>query len=63
MVSGLSPITIDVAADLVWTGLPLSLTVTVKLNVPLAVGVPEIAPVAAASVTPPGRLPDVIDQL
>jgi hypothetical protein len=34
----------------------------VKLEVPLAVGVPEIAPVAEANFSPPGRLPDEMDQ-
>jgi hypothetical protein len=40
----------------------LSLTVAVKLYVPLVVGVPEMMPVVAARVTPAGRLP-VIDQV
>jgi hypothetical protein len=35
----------------------------VKLKVPVAVGVPEIAPVAATRVSPAGRFPVVIDQL
>jgi hypothetical protein len=39
----------------------LSLTWTVKLNVPLAEGVPEIAPVPAASANPAGRLPETTD--
>jgi hypothetical protein len=52
-----------VAADVVWTGVPLSLTATVKLNVPLAEGVPEMIPVFAARVSPAGRLPAVIDQV
>jgi hypothetical protein len=54
---------IVIAADFVWTGLLLSLTLAVKVNVPFAVGVPEIAPVVAARVNPAGRLPDVIDHL
>ena len=54
---------IDIAADFVCVGLPLSLTVTVKLDVPVAVGVPEITPVAAARVTPAGRLPELIDHV
>jgi hypothetical protein len=54
---------IDSKADLVCTGLPLSLTLTVKLDVPLAVGFPAIKPVPAPSVSPAGRLPDVIDHL
>jgi len=55
--------TIEVAADFVWTGLPLSLTVTVKFEVPLVEGVPEMIPVVAARVSPAGRLPEVIDQV
>jgi hypothetical protein len=48
--------------DLVCTGLLLSLTFAVKVNVPLAVGVPEITPLPADSVNPAGRLPELIDQ-
>jgi len=44
-------------------GLPPSLTVTVKLLVPLAVGVPEIRPVAEARLSPAGRLPLLTDQV
>jgi hypothetical protein len=36
-----------------------SLTPTVKLDVPAAVGVPEIAPLLAFSVNPEGKLPVV----
>jgi hypothetical protein len=36
-----------------------SVTFTVKLEVPAAVGVPEITPVAELRVRPPGKLPDV----
>jgi hypothetical protein len=50
------------AAEAVCPELLLSATVTPKENVPLAVGLPEITPLAAASVKPGGRLPDVIDQ-
>lgn len=52
----------DSGTDLVCTGLPLSLIVTVKAYWPLAVGVPEITPLPAAKLSPAGRLPDVIDQ-
>ena len=62
MASVVAAMTMLIALDLVCTGLPLSVTVTVKLAVPLAVGVPEIAPVADARVNPAGKLPDVIDQ-
>jgi ABC-type thiamin/hydroxymethylpyrimidine transport system permease subunit len=63
IVSCVAPMVIDVAADLVCAGLLLSLTVTVKLDVPFAVGVPEIAPLPAARVSPAGRLPEVTDQV
>lgn len=55
--------TIERAADLVCTGLPASVTVTVKAEVPDAVGVPEIAPVAEDKVMPAGRLPVVTAQV
>jgi hypothetical protein len=54
---------IDVTADLVCAGSPLSVTVTVKVDIPLAVGVPEIVPVVEASVSPAGRLPEVTDHV
>jgi hypothetical protein len=54
---------IEAVADCVWTGVPLSCTVAVKVDVPLEVGVPEIVPVVAARVNPEGRLPDVIAQV
>ena len=53
---------IDSTADLVCTGLSLSDTLTVKVDVPLPVGVPEMTP-EPVSVKPVGRLPDNIDQL
>jgi hypothetical protein len=40
-------------------GVSESVTVTVKFAVPEAVGVPEIAPVAALRVRPAGKLPVV----
>jgi hypothetical protein len=55
--------TIEVAAELVCAGEPLSVTVAVKLYVPLVEGVPEMMPVVAARVSPAGRLPEVIDQV
>jgi len=48
--------------DLVSAGVLLSVTVAVKLLVPLAVGVPEIAPVGER-VRPAGRLPAVSDHV
>jgi hypothetical protein len=55
--------TSDNPADAVWVGELLSLTAAVKLNVPPVVGVPEITPVLAWSVTPAGRLPEVTDHM
>jgi hypothetical protein len=40
-----------------------SVTCTVKLLVPVPVGVPEITPVLEASISPAGKVPTVIDQL
>jgi hypothetical protein len=54
---------IAAVADLVCAGLLLSVTVTVKVEDPLAVGVPAIIPVDDARVTPAGRLPELIDQV
>jgi hypothetical protein len=50
------------AADAVCAGLLLSVTVAVKLDVPLVVALPEITP-DDVNVRPAVRLPDVIDQL
>ena len=63
MVRGFDDTAIEVAADWVWAGLLLSVTVTVKLELPVEFGVPEITPVVAASVNPAGRPPDAIDQV
>ena len=41
----------------------LSVTCTVKLEVPTAVGVPVIAPAPELNAKPAGRAPPVIDQL
>jgi hypothetical protein len=54
---------IVITADFVCTGLLLSVTVKVKVDIPLSVGVPEIVPVVDAKVSPAGRLPEVIDQV
>ena len=56
-------ITIERAVDLVCAGLPASVTVTVKLELPVAVGFPEIRPEVAFNESPAGRLPPVMDQL
>lgn len=60
--SGRGATTIATVADTFCAGLPLSLTVSVNVEVPLAVGVPEIRP-PVESVSPAGRLPDVTDQV
>ena len=49
--------------DLVCEGLDASATVAVKVNVPVAVGVPETMPVVVPSVSPAGRLPLVMDHV
>jgi hypothetical protein len=49
--------------DAVWVGLLASLTCTVKLNVPAAVGVPPMAPLAAVRVRPGGIDPLMSDQV
>ena len=50
---------IDPLFEVVCTGEPLSLAVTVKFETWLVVGVPEIVP-PGESESPAGRLPDVI---
>jgi hypothetical protein len=63
MVSGTgAPLTVMLSA---WVAVcPLaSVTRTVKLLVPVPLGVPEITPVLAASASPAGRLPALSDQL
>ena len=40
-----------------------SVTLAVKLNDPAVVGVPEIVPLAAASVRPAGNVPELMLQL
>jgi hypothetical protein len=68
MVSEVALTTIEVIADLLWTGLLLSVTVTVsvtvavKLNVPETVGAPEMVPLLAR-VRPAGKLPELTVQL
>ena len=49
-------------ADCVWTGLPLSCTLTVNVAAVPDVGVPEISPLGAR-VKPAGRLPAVTDHV
>jgi hypothetical protein len=50
-------------AALVAAGVSESVTYTVKFDVPLAVGVPEITPVAVFNVRPAGKLPRVTAQV
>ena len=51
----------EIVADVDCAGLSASVTVAVKVDVPLVVGVPEIMPVLAARLSPAGRLPALID--
>ena len=53
---------IEVAAVWVCAGLLLSVTLTVKVEVPLWVGVPEITPVDD-KLRPAGRVPETMDQV
>jgi hypothetical protein len=53
---------IDSCAEAVLVGDSLSATDTVKVEDPLAVGVPEMTP-ALDSVSPAGRLPEAIDHV
>lgn len=46
-----------------WVGLPLSVTLAVKVAVPLEVGVPAIVPVEGTRLSPAGKLPDAMDHL
>jgi hypothetical protein len=62
IVNWVGVITISVVADVAWAGLLLSVTVAVKVELPLTVGMPEITPVVEARVSPAGSLPDAIDQ-
>jgi hypothetical protein len=55
--------TSDRVTDLVWAGELASATATVKLAVPLAVGVPEIRPVDVFRLRPAGRFPERKDQV
>ena len=41
----------------------ISVTRTVKFEIPVAVGVPDIAPVVLVNVNPAGKLPALIDQV
>jgi hypothetical protein len=57
--NALGATTIVVVAEVTWAGLLLSVTASVKVEVPLAVGTPEIAPVDSERVSPGGSLPEI----
>jgi hypothetical protein len=63
IVSRVGETTTAAVVEAVCAGLLLSVTVAVKVAVPLDVGMPVIAPVDGARVSPEGSLPDVIAQL
>jgi hypothetical protein len=52
-----------IAAEVTWVGLLLSLTVVVKLEVPVDVGTPEMTPVELERLSPEGSEPDAIAHL
>lgn len=60
---GTGAITSDSVTVLVCAGLDESAALKVKLVVLLAVGVPEMTPVALARLRPEGRVPEVTDQV
>ena len=63
IVSGVAATTTVIEADCVCTGLPLSWTLAVKVDVPLVVTVPEIRPVDGAMDKPAGNCPDEMDHV
>ena len=63
MVSAGGSMVIDSACVSVCGGLSLSVTCTVKLEVPAAVGVPLIWPVEALIDSPEGSVPEETDQV
>jgi hypothetical protein len=60
--SVVAALAIATVAEFVWAGELLSLTTTVKLKVPLAVGVPDITP-AEERENPGGNWPELIVQM
>lgn len=60
---GMGATTSERVTDLACAGLDESTTLKVKLEVLLAVGVPEMTPVAGARLSPEGRAPLVMDQV
>jgi hypothetical protein len=61
-VAGAELTVIDSCADAVCAGDPLSCAVTVNVDVPLVVGLPEITP-PLDIVSPAGKLPEAIDHV
>jgi hypothetical protein len=61
--SGAREIVIDRLAEAVLAGLLESVTVTVKLEVPEALGVPVIVPLEALRLSPAGSKPEVSAQV
>jgi len=61
--SGVGEMTTDAVVEADCTGMLPSVTVAVKVEVPLVVGVPEIAPVEDVRVSPAGSVPEVIDHM
>ena len=61
MASSVGATTTDAVVEADCAGLPLSVTVVVNVDTPLAVGTPEIVPADDARVKPWGSLPEVID--
>lgn len=62
MASAVDALAMVTVAEFVWTGALLSLTTTVKLKVPLTVGVPDIAPTGERA-SPGGNWPELMVQL
>jgi len=62
-VSAAFTVMLRLAVAVTAVGLVESATLTVKFEVPLAVGAPEMAPVLVFRVSPAGRLPTLIDQV
>ena len=54
---------IDKLTDCETAGISESVTIMVKFDVPVAVGVPLIAPVAAFNVNPAGKVPLKMDHV
>ena len=59
MLSTVGATVMDVVVEVTWAGLLLSVTVAVKVEVPLAVAVPEIVPLAGSRLNPAGNVPEV----